>query len=102
MWSVLAGKTFPVLGAVSHSAVSAWYEVPQVNECYFVLRCINDTRLSRLVGTSGGLNNLRCGGATQVDPGFHNAWLCESDWRMRECLELQNIVCDGCVINKLY
>lgn len=32
-------------------------EVPQVNDCYIVLWCINDTRLSWLVGTSGGLNN---------------------------------------------
>lgn len=28
-----------------------------------------------LSGTSGGLNNLGYGGATQVDPGIHNAWL---------------------------
>ena len=73
MCSIFARKWFPVLGAVLHNVR---YEVPEVNGCYNVSWCINDTLLySQLVGTSGGLNNLRHGGQTQVDPGIHNAWL---------------------------
>lgn len=53
----LGRKIFFVLGAVLHSTVSVWYQVPEVNERYIVLWCINDTRPSRLVETSGGLNN---------------------------------------------
>lgn len=71
---LLARKPSSVLGAVfAQRTVSVWYEVPQVNKCHIVLWCVNDTRLSWLVATSGGLNNLRRG-ASQVDSGIYNAW----------------------------
>lgn len=57
MWPISAGKSCFVLGAVLHNAVSVWYQVPELNECFIALWCINDTHSSWLVETSGGLNN---------------------------------------------
>lgn len=88
MWPVLARKPFPVLGAVWHSTVNVWHKAPQVNECYFVLWCINDTCLSWLVGTSGGLNDLRYWG----DTGRSRHPLCmTNNWYVSATEEWRNV-----------
>ena len=63
--------------------------MPEVNERFSALRCVSDTRLFRLVETSGGLNNLTREDITKLIRAMHNAWA--DNWRVSVTEERGNI-----------